>query len=100
MTYARCNYRNYMPRPRQPEIELKVVAIGNSRGIRLPREILAKYQIGEAVVLQVREDGLLLRAKGDDRLSWEETYKEASREAEDWSDLESTVADGLDKVPW
>jgi hypothetical protein len=44
--------------------------------------------------------GLLLRAKGDDRLSWEETYKEAAREAEDWSDLETTVADGLDKVPW
>ncbi|HKY37570.1 MAG TPA: AbrB/MazE/SpoVT family DNA-binding domain-containing protein [Polyangiaceae bacterium] len=89
-----------MTKPHQPEIELKVVPIGNSRGIRLPREILAKYQIGEAVVLQAREEGLLLRAKGDDRLSWQETYKEASREAEHWSDLEATVADGLDKVPW
>jgi antitoxin MazE len=84
----------------QDELELKVVAIGNSRGIRLPRELLAKYKIGETVVLQVREEGLLLRAKEDDRLSWEETYREAATEAEDWSDLDATLSDGLDKVPW
>lgn len=89
-----------MKRPPNSELELKVVPIGNSRGIRLPRELLARYKIGETVVLQVREEGLLLRAKGDDRLSWDETYKAAAHEGEDWSDLDATLADGLDKVPW
>ena len=89
-----------MARRLENKVELKVVAIGNSRGIRLPRELLAKYKIGETVVLQVREEGLLLRAKEDDRLSWEETYREAATEAEDWSDLDATLSDGPDKVPW
>ena len=81
--------------------ELKVVPIGNSRGVRLPKAVLDKYAIRDAVVVEERGEGLLLRSKKDNRLSWEETYKEMAREREDWSDLESTVADGLDpKEKW
>ena len=77
--------------------ELKVVAIGNSRGVRLPKAVLDKYAIHDAVVVEEREEGLLLRSKKDKRLSWEETYMEMAREREDWSDFESAVADGLDR---
>jgi antitoxin MazE len=81
-------------------LEVKVVAIGNSRGVRLPRAVLAKYAIGDAVLLEEREDGLLLRGKGDERLSWEDTYKDMAREREDFRDLDTTIGDGLDKDPW
>ena len=81
-------------------IELKVVAIGNSRGVRLPKTLLEKYAIKDALVLEAREEGLLLRCKKDKHLSWDDTYKEMAKEREDWSDLDSTVADGLDKEPW
>jgi antitoxin MazE len=77
-------------------IELKVVPIGNSRGVRLPKAVLEKYAIRDAVVVEEREEGLLLRSKQDKRLSWEDTYKEMAREREDWSDLDAAVADGLD----
>ena len=82
-------------------LELKVVPIGNSRGVRLPKAVLDKYAIRDAVVVEEREEGLLLRSKKDKRLSWEETYREMAREREDWADFESTVADGLDpKEKW
>jgi antitoxin MazE len=81
-------------------IEAKVVAIGNSRGIRLPRAVLTRYEIGEAVLLEVREGGLFLRGKDDARLSWEDTYKEMARAREDFSDLDAAAGDGLDKEPW
>jgi antitoxin MazE len=81
-------------------LEVKVVPIGNSRGVRLPKSVLAKYAIGESVVLEEREEGVLLRSKKDKRLSWEETYKDMARERENWSDFETTTADGLDKEPW
>lgn len=77
-------------------IELKVVPIGNSRGVRLPKAVLDKYAIKDAVVLEEREDGLLLKRKNDKRLSWEETFRETAREHEDWSDFDATTADGLD----
>ena len=80
--------------------EIKVVQIGNSRGVRLPKATLAKYSIKESVLLEEREEGILLRSKNDKRLSWEETFQDMAREKEDWSDLEATTADGLDKEAW
>ena len=80
--------------------EIKVVPIGNSRGVRLPKATLAKYSIKESVVMEEREEGILLRSKRDNRLSWEETFRDMAREKEDWSDLESATADGLDKESW
>jgi len=85
---------------RAPGLELKVVPIGNSRGIRLPKTLMARYLIRDSVIVEPREDGLLLRSRQDARLSWEETYAAMAREAEDWSDLDATVGDGLDKLPW
>jgi hypothetical protein len=41
-------------------------------------------------------EGLLQRGKKDKRLTWEETYLETAREKKDWSDLEATVADGIE----
>jgi antitoxin MazE len=83
-------------------MDLKVVPIGNSRGVRLPKSVLNKYAITDTVVLEEREDGILLRSKQDERLSWEETYQEMAREREDWSDLDVTLADGLKdgEDPW
>lgn len=84
-----------------PCIELKVVAIGNSRGVRLPKAILERYEIKGALVLEAREEGLLLRGKPDKRLTWEETYREAAREREDWSVFDAALADGFDpKEKW
>ncbi len=90
--------RNALPTPpKSPaKVELKVVRIGNSRGVRLPKAVLERYEIGDALVLEAREEGLLLRGKKDRRLSWEETYRAAAREREDWSDLDATLQDGIE----
>ena len=81
-------------------LEFKVVPIGNSRGVRLPKAVLDKYAIWDAVSVEEREDGLLLRSRKDKRLSWEETFKDMAREREDWSDLDAALNDGLDTEPW
>lgn len=76
-------------------LELKVVAIGNSRGVRLPKAILERYAIKDALVLEAREEGLLLRVKADKRLSWAESYREMARESEQWHEFDTAIADGL-----
>ncbi len=92
--------KSYPPIPAPTKIELKIVPIGNSRGVRLPRALLDRYAITDAVVLEAREEGLLLRGKKDKRLSWEDTYRDMARAREDWKDFDAAVADGLDKEPW
>ena len=82
-------------------LELKVVPIGNSRGVRLPKAVLEKYAIRDTVLVEERDDGLLLRSKEDRRLSWEDTFKEMAQDRENWSDLDATLADGIDtKNKW
>ncbi|HUB95997.1 MAG TPA: hypothetical protein VL993_08775 [Stellaceae bacterium] len=77
------------------KLVLKVVRVGNSRGVRLPKVILDRYAINDSLVAEERAEGLLLRGTGDKRLSWADTAKEIVREREDWSDLDVAVADGL-----
>lgn len=77
--------------------DIKLVDIGNSRGIRLPKALLQKYGWSESLVLEETESGVFLRGREENKLSWTETYRSMAAEPEDWSDLETTVADGLDR---
>ena len=83
-------------------VELKVARIGNSRGVRIPADTLARYHIASSVVMEERSDGILLRPVGPakPKLSWQETAQEMARAAEDWSDWEATATDGLEQIPW
>lgn len=75
---------------------VRLIAIGNSRGIRIPKVLREKYGWSESILLEETEEGLLLRRDPDDKLSWKETYKAMAATDEDWSDLEVATADGLD----
>lgn len=83
-------------------VELKITRIGNSRGVRIPATTLERYEIGESVVMEERSDGILLRPVGNaaPKLSWSETATAMAAAAEDWSEWDVTVADGLDAAPW
>ena len=78
---------------------VKIVPIGNSQGIRLPKEMLRRYGFVDSLILEETETGLFLRKQEDNKLSWEETYKAMSEEQEDWSDFDVTVGDGLEEEP-
>ncbi|OHB72464.1 MAG: hypothetical protein A2W17_02055 [Planctomycetes bacterium RBG_16_41_13] len=77
-------------------MNIKMIPIGNSKGIRLPKELLQKYGFSESVVLEEKEEGILLHRKKDEKLSWEDTYKSMAEEKEDWDDFDVTLLDGLD----
>ena len=83
-------------------VEVKVARIGNSRGIRIPAPILKRYHIGDSVLMEERSEGILLRPRGSARtlLDWDDTAREMEAAAEDWSDWDVTLADGLEAIPW
>lgn len=76
--------------------DIKIINIGNSLGVRLPKTLLQKYGFSHSLVLEETSQGLLLRKKQDDKLSWSDTYKAMANENEDWSDYDQTLLDGLD----
>jgi antitoxin MazE len=81
---------------------LKVVRIGNSRGVRLPAPLLARYRIRTTVVAEQRPEGILLRPVKDDRLSWADTARamqaEHMQQADEFADFEAAAGDGLETL--
>jgi antitoxin MazE len=81
---------------------LKIVRIGNSRGVRIPAQLLSRYRIRESVEVECTDAGIFLRPKRDARLSWAETFKEMRREQEakgdEFSDFDSARGDGLSSL--
>ena len=76
--------------------DVKLISIGNSKGIRLPKALLQKYGWSDSLVLEETDRGISLYSKEENKLSWQETYRAMAVEDEDWNDLDATVADGLE----
>lgn len=76
--------------------QAKLIRIGNSRGIRLPKTLLDKYGWADSLILEELEDSLVLRGTETHNLSWEETCRAMAAEGEDWTDFDIAISDGLD----
>jgi antitoxin MazE len=57
-------------------MKAKIIKIGNSKGIRLPNELIKKYNLDQEVTIVLKKDGIVLKPKKvDPRAGWEEIYK-------------------------
>ncbi len=76
--------------------EVKLIRIGNSRGIRIPKALIDRYGWEDSLVLEEAENSVVLRGNATGKLSWEQTYRAMAAEREDWSDFDAAAPDGLD----
>ncbi|MGQ0750598.1 MAG: AbrB/MazE/SpoVT family DNA-binding domain-containing protein [Betaproteobacteria bacterium] len=73
-------------------METKIVAIGNSRGVRLPKQVLRDAQLDPSrpVRISARPRAILIEQAADDpRAGWEDSFRaRRARKPEDlWGDL-------------
>jgi antitoxin MazE len=65
-------------------MNLKVVRIGNSRGIRIPKSVLDQCQIEESVKLMVRAQKIIIEpVKQRPREGWESAARQMHEAGED-----------------
>lgn len=76
--------------------DAKIVPIGNSKGVRIPKALLQKYGLQNSLLIEETDKGLLLRNKEESKLSWEDTFKAMADEKEQWGDFDTTLLDGLE----
>jgi antitoxin MazE len=63
-------------------MELKIVPIGNSRGIRIPQNILRQYNLRDKVIVDLKDDGLLIKPNKV-REGWADSFKEMAKNGDD-----------------
>lgn len=64
-------------------MELSVINIGNSKGIRLSKTILEKYSIGDTIELILEKGYIILKPKVEPRKSWEKAFKKMHENGDD-----------------
>ena len=57
-------------------MKIRLVQIGNSRGVRLPKPVIEEAGLDDEVELQVRDGAVIIRALRDPRSGWEDAAEE------------------------
>lgn len=80
-------------------MEVSVVKIGNSKGIRLSKTLLEKYNIKDTVELVLEDEHIIIKPKNKPRKGWESAFKEM-HEAGDDKPLMPDVFDDENLQEW
>jgi antitoxin MazE len=77
----------------------RIVQIGNSKGIRVPKMLLEHAQLPDEVELQAEQGRLIVRAARGARAGWAEAAKRMRARGEDQL-LDATTSSRFDDKEW
>ena len=77
----------------------RIVRIGNSRGIRVPKVLLDQAQLPDEVELHAEPGRLVVRGARRPRMGWAEAAQEMSKQRHDGL-LDESTATRFDREEW
>ncbi len=80
-------------------MKARIVRIGNSRGIRLPKALLEEAQLEDEVDLQARQGRIVICRAAPPRAGWADAARRMREHAEDRL-LDPPTATQFDKEEW
>jgi len=64
-------------------IKTRIIKIGNSQGIRLPKLLLDQTDLGKEVELELQERQIVIRPSRTPRQNWEEQFQQMAAQGDD-----------------
>ena len=64
-------------------MEISIIPIGNSKGIRLTKTVIEKYNIQDTVELILEKDCIVIKPKITARKEWEKSFKKMHADGDD-----------------
>ncbi|MFN5374751.1 MAG: AbrB/MazE/SpoVT family DNA-binding domain-containing protein [Chitinophagaceae bacterium] len=64
-------------------MKVSIIKIGNSKGFRLSKTVLEKYNISEEVEMILEEEQIVLRPITTPRKGWDEAFKQMHENGDD-----------------
>jgi len=77
----------------------RIVRIGNSRGVRIPKPVIEQIGLGDDIEMVVREGALVITPLGRPRAGWSEAFR-AMAETGDDGLLDEPRATRWDETEW
>ena len=81
-------------------MKTRIVKIGNSRGIRIPKLILDQTNFGEEVELEMQDNCIVIRASHSSRDGWEGGFKIMAEQGDDRLLDEQLQLSSWDEEDW
>lgn len=64
-------------------MDISIIRIGNSKGIRLSKTILDKYNIKDKVEIILEKGFIILKAKQEPRKGWDKAFRKMHEHGDD-----------------
>jgi antitoxin MazE len=81
-------------------MKAKVIRIGNSRGVRLPKGLIEEAGLGEDIEVSVEEEAIVIRPLRRPRHGWDEAFRRMGKRGDDeLLDLDQ-VSNNWDEAEW
>ncbi|MBA5866953.1 MAG: AbrB/MazE/SpoVT family DNA-binding domain-containing protein [Nitrospira sp. CR1.3] len=82
-------------------MKARVVRIGNSQGLRIPKAVIEQCNLHGAVDLIVQQGQLVIRSAAKSRASWDQAFEEMHRQGDDQLlDSEASSTSEWDREDW
>jgi antitoxin MazE len=82
-------------------IKVKIIRIGNSKGIRLSKSLIEQYDMKDEVLLEAKKNSIVIRPVKNPRASWEKSFEKMRlREDDALLDDVAELESEWDKKEW
>ena len=82
-------------------MKTKLIRIGNSKGIRIPKPVLEQIGISDEVEMEVFDQYITIRSVNKVRARWEQAFEEMAQQGDDkLIDVEAGKAAEWDEYEW
>ena len=78
----------------------RVIKIGNSQGLRIPKPILEQTGIMDDVEIKVEKDQIIIRPVKNAREGWDAAFKIMSQKGDDAPLINETISNSWDEEEW
>ena len=78
----------------------RVIKIGNSQGLRIPKPILEQTGIMDDVEIEVEKNKIIIRPVKNVREGWDAAFKKMSQRGDDALLINETISNSWDEEEW
>lgn len=64
-------------------MKTKLIRIGNSRGVRIPKPLIEESGLTDEIEMILRDNEIVLRSAEETRSGWDEAFEEMARQGDD-----------------
>jgi len=81
-------------------MKTRVIKIGNSQGLRIPKPILEQTGIIDSVEIKVKKNQLIIQPIKDAREGWDAAFKTMSEQGDDELLIDDSITNAWDDDEW